>query len=213
MKLGEFIKQFIRPNSVIRLVYQEKGGHRLVLDTYFDVSMEWEILKGKGVNRHFINNEVIGVTDILFHGSYSEAINIVIGKLDNQPFIEEKEELFYETLSEQEVVEKEVVEEEEVDNKSYYEKQKKTNEDTFFDSSYWVGNEWVQPPVRIKHGDLVDITYGSNDWTTVTGRYIGKGMGVAFINGEYYINKVKNRGLDKNPTLVSDQELFNFIKD
>lgn len=41
--------------------------------------MEHQIINGIGKNRHFINNEVIGVKDILIHwDNYSEAINIVI---------------------------------------------------------------------------------------------------------------------------------------
>lgn len=51
--------------------------------------MEWEILKGKGKNRNFINNEVIGITDIMVRGHYSEAINIVIKESDNQPLVDE----------------------------------------------------------------------------------------------------------------------------
>lgn len=210
MKLGDFIKSFIRPNSLIRLVYQVKGGHKLVHSTYFDVSMEWEILEGKGVNRHYVDNEVIGVTDILFHGSYSEAINIVIEKLENQPFIEESEEIRYEVMDESIYCEES---EEDICKETEEVEYTKSEGDIILNDSYWVGDEWIQPPTRIKHGDLVDIYYGSNDWTTVTGRYIGKGKGVAFINGEYYINKVRNRGLDKNPKLVSDEELFQFIID
>jgi len=54
--------------------------------------MDHEILKGKGKNRHYINNEVLGLAGIYFQ-SYScnhpEAINIVIEELENQPMIEE----------------------------------------------------------------------------------------------------------------------------
>ena len=52
--------------------------------------MEWEILRGKSENRHYIDNKVIGIKDILIHKCpYSEAINIVIEKLDPQPQVEE----------------------------------------------------------------------------------------------------------------------------
>lgn len=88
MKLGEFIEKFSH-NNLIRLVYKHKGGHEIVLEEWNDVSMDHEILKGKGKNRHYINNEVLGLASILCDGHYSEAINIVIEKLDNQPFIEE----------------------------------------------------------------------------------------------------------------------------
>ena len=89
MKLGEFIEKFIGKNCLIRLVYKHKGGHKIVHQEWDDVSMEWEILKAKGKNRHYINNEVLGITSIHTGGHYPEAINIVIEELDNQPFIEE----------------------------------------------------------------------------------------------------------------------------
>jgi hypothetical protein len=64
------------------------------LDDWNDVSMDHEIVNGKGKNRHYINNEVLGLTTIYFgynkEGThYPEALNIVIEKLENQPFIEE----------------------------------------------------------------------------------------------------------------------------
>lgn len=89
MKLGEFIEKFSH-NNMIRLVYQNKGGHEIVLNTWDDVSMDWEVNKTKGKNRHYINNEVLGIVGILGAGKhYSEAINIIIERLENQPFIEE----------------------------------------------------------------------------------------------------------------------------
>ncbi len=89
MKLGEFIKNFSH-NNMIRLHYKEKGGHRTVLETHDDVSMDWEVLKGIGKNRHYIDNEVLGLVSILYNkGNYTEAINIVIEEKENQPFIEE----------------------------------------------------------------------------------------------------------------------------
>jgi hypothetical protein len=98
MKLGEFIKNFSH-NNMIRLHYKEKGGNRIVLDEWDDVSMDHEILKGKGKNRHYINNEVLGLVGIYFqsgHNHYPEAINIVIEELDNQPMIDEvKEEMLH----------------------------------------------------------------------------------------------------------------------
>jgi hypothetical protein len=94
MKLGEFIKNFSH-NNIIRLVYKDKGGHKLVLDNWDDVSMDHQILNGKGKNRHYIDNEVLGLAGICFLPEqghhYPEAINIVIEELKNQPFIEEVE--------------------------------------------------------------------------------------------------------------------------
>jgi hypothetical protein len=92
MKLGEFIENFSH-NNVIRLLYKHKGGHKVVLDDWNDVSMDWEVNKGKGKFRHFINNEVLGLATISFMAGdgihHSEAINIVIEQLENQPFIDE----------------------------------------------------------------------------------------------------------------------------
>ncbi len=100
MKLGEFIKNFSH-NNIVRLMHKEKGGHRCVLDSWDDVSMDHEILRGKGKNRHYINNEVLGLAGIYFnsgHSNYPEAINIVIEELVNQPFISETEdEVTYDT--------------------------------------------------------------------------------------------------------------------
>ena len=91
MTLGEFIKNFSH-NNIVRLHYKIKGGNQCVLEDWNDVSMDHEILKGKGKNRHYINNQVLGLTGINFRQGdthYPEAINIVIEKLDNQPMIEE----------------------------------------------------------------------------------------------------------------------------
>jgi hypothetical protein len=92
MKLGEFIKNFSH-NNIVRLHYKIKGGNQLVLEDWNDVSMDHQILKGKGKNRHYINNEVLGLTSIYLIPErghhYPEAINIVIEKLENQPYIEE----------------------------------------------------------------------------------------------------------------------------
>jgi hypothetical protein len=100
MKLGEFIVNFSH-NNLIRLVYKEKGAHKCVLDNWDDVSMDHEILNGKGKNRHYINNEVLGLIGIYFnsgHSHYPEAINIIIEELENQPMIDEVvEEIVYES--------------------------------------------------------------------------------------------------------------------
>ncbi len=88
MKLGEFIKNFSH-NNLVRLVYKNEGGHEIVLEDWNDVSMDHEIINGKGKNRHYINNEVLGLCSILTKGHYPEAINICIERLENQPFVEE----------------------------------------------------------------------------------------------------------------------------
>ena len=92
MTLGEFIKNFSH-NNIVRLHYKIKGGNQLVLEDWNDVSMDHEILNGKGKNRHYINNEVLGLASISLRPElghrYPEAINIVIEPLENQPYIEE----------------------------------------------------------------------------------------------------------------------------
>ena len=95
MKLGEFIGQFSH-NNLVRLLYKAKGGHKLVLESWDDVSMDWEINRAKGKFRHYVNNEVIGIVSILVRDSnYSEAINIVIEELEDQPMVEEVEDETY----------------------------------------------------------------------------------------------------------------------
>lgn len=92
MKLGEFIESFIAHNTLIRLLHEESSGYKLLNEHKSDwnsVSMEWEVLKQRGLNRHYIGNEVIGITDIVTVGRYPEAVNIVIEELENQPFVEE----------------------------------------------------------------------------------------------------------------------------
>jgi hypothetical protein len=88
MKLGEFIENFSH-NNIVRLVYKNKGGHEIVLETWNDVSMDWQINQAKGKNRHYINNKVLGLACIGGMNQYTEAINIVIEKLEVQPFIDE----------------------------------------------------------------------------------------------------------------------------
>ena len=103
MTLGEFIKNFSH-NNIVRLHHKIKGGNQLVLEDWNDVSMDHEILNGKGKNRHYINNEVLGLVSICFTHDrvyhYPEAINIVIEKLENQPYIEETiEQQYYESTN------------------------------------------------------------------------------------------------------------------
>lgn len=87
---------------------------------------------------------------------------------------------------------------------------------TLIENDYWISGEWKQPPVKIKHGDLVDVK--CENYPIMLGRYIGKGMGVVelynYATGiSYHIGKVISRGLDRNPRLISDEKLFEFIQD
>lgn len=91
MKLGEFLQNF-SSNNLIRLHYKIAGGNECVAEEWNDVSIDWEVNKAQGVFRHYINNEVLGLASIYVLGKgnhYPEAINIVIEKLENQPFVEE----------------------------------------------------------------------------------------------------------------------------
>lgn len=85
MKLEEFVKTFILPNTLIRLWYPTEGGHQQVLN---DVLMEWDLLKSE-TYENYLNHEVIGVTDILTHDNYKEAVNIVILKLEDYPSLQD----------------------------------------------------------------------------------------------------------------------------
>ena len=89
-------------------------------------------------------------------------------------------------------------------------------EHTLIDNDYWSSGEWKQPPVKIKHGDLVDVK--CENYPIMLGRYIGKGLGVVelynYATGvSYHIGNVVSRGLDRNPRLISDENLFEFIND
>ena len=88
MNLGEFIKNFSH-NNLIRLHYKVKGGCECVLENFDLISMDHEVNNGKGVNRHYINNEVLGIVGIYYNSPYPETINIMIERLPHQPFIEE----------------------------------------------------------------------------------------------------------------------------
>lgn len=92
----------------------------------------------------------------------------------------------------------------------------KENEQTLIDNDFWSSGEWKQPPVKIKHGDLVDVKV--DNYPMMLGRYIGKGYGVVELYNyhsgiEYVIGKVTTRGLNRNPRLISDEKLFEFIQD
>ena len=71
--LSDFIKNYVEPNTLVRLHYKIPGGHCEVLPNARP-KMEWELLESKYVNR-----KVIGVTDILYiDDSPKEAVNITI---------------------------------------------------------------------------------------------------------------------------------------
>ena len=81
----------------------------------------------------------------------------------------------------------------------------------------WSSGEWVQPPVPIKHGDVVEVEC-DNYSSTLVGRYIGKGYGIVelydYTKGTHYVTgHVVGRGINKNPRLISDEKLLQYIKE
>lgn len=78
MILKDFIEEFVEPNTLIRLWKKIKGGHQLLFDSTDMVEMEWKIKKGEGIYKGLEDSPVVGVTDILVKGNYTEAVNIVI---------------------------------------------------------------------------------------------------------------------------------------
>ena len=78
MILKDFIEEFVRPNTLIRLWKETKGGHQPLFDPKDLVEMEWRIKRGEGIYKGLEDSPVVGVTDILVKGNYTEAVNIVI---------------------------------------------------------------------------------------------------------------------------------------
>jgi hypothetical protein len=81
MTLKDFVQQYVEHNSLIRVVYKLPGGHKAVLNSWSEVSMDHELLKMKGKLARFVNHEVIGVASILTTGAYPDAVNIVVKEI------------------------------------------------------------------------------------------------------------------------------------
>jgi hypothetical protein len=81
MTLKEFVKDYVEGNSLVRVLYKNPGGHKLVLDDWNDVAMDWEIVRGQGKYAAYINHKVIGIASISVRGPYSESINVVIEEI------------------------------------------------------------------------------------------------------------------------------------
>jgi hypothetical protein len=81
MTLKEFINEYIQPNSLVRVLYKIPVGHKLILNDWDEVSMDWEIVKGEGKYAPYINHKVLGIASILTGGPYPESINIVIEEI------------------------------------------------------------------------------------------------------------------------------------
>lgn len=80
LTLEEFVENYVRPNTIIRLWTIVKGGHKMLgkYDDGSSVFMEHEFLKGKVWQYKYRDHKVLGVTDILVREFYPEAVNIVI---------------------------------------------------------------------------------------------------------------------------------------
>lgn len=77
MTLREFIEKFVIHNSIVRLWYEIKSGYKMIHDGEKEVSMDWEVLDGKSFLSKYLENIVVGVTDIVCD-EYKEAVNIII---------------------------------------------------------------------------------------------------------------------------------------
>lgn len=79
MNLGEFVENFVCPNSLIKLWIPDVDcGHKLLIEDGNFVCMEHELLDDKVWQSRYRGARVIGVTDIYCDDFYREAINIVI---------------------------------------------------------------------------------------------------------------------------------------
>ena len=73
MNVKDFIVAFVEPNTLIRLWYKIKGGHKEVIKGDKPM-MEHELIKSK-----YCNKKVVGVTDILYlKSNYIESLNLII---------------------------------------------------------------------------------------------------------------------------------------
>lgn len=88
MKLKDFVKEFVCPNTIIRLWKPTKRGHEMLYHKSMDkehrddcVCMEWQLFPNHtgelAWQSKFNDCKVIGVTDIVIDTT-SEAVNIVI---------------------------------------------------------------------------------------------------------------------------------------
>lgn len=85
MTLREFIEEYVRPNTLIRLWTIGEGcTHNMIRRGDSCVCMEHEIISGKHWMSKYADTLVIGVTDIVVDDFYREAVNIVIeGGMEN----------------------------------------------------------------------------------------------------------------------------------
>ena len=78
MKLKDFLEQFVRHNSLIRLWTTVTEKHTMIIGPNFEeVGMDWAIKNGTGWQSKLAERKVLYIADI-FCENYREAINIVI---------------------------------------------------------------------------------------------------------------------------------------
>lgn len=85
MKLKNFVERYVCRNTLIRLWEPCVNGYKMIFredltkpNNIDEVCMEWELLQRKHWLSDYLYRDVVGVTDIVVQGPYSEAINIVI---------------------------------------------------------------------------------------------------------------------------------------
>lgn len=82
MNLRDFVKQFVRPNTFVRLwvVSLNSSGYQMLYEKTPEesVCMEWKLLQEKCWHSRYLNCTVLGVKDIFVDDFYREAVNIVI---------------------------------------------------------------------------------------------------------------------------------------
>lgn len=92
MKLKDFIKKFIGPNSLVRLWKKLDDNHGYLMLTP-EAVMEWEIM---GLSDKITSCDVMFVKDI-FCETYREAINIVIDSHISAKDVKDEIEIFRST--------------------------------------------------------------------------------------------------------------------
>ena len=80
MTLFNFVKEYICPNSLIRLWFEGSDGYEMIQGNGESVCMEHKLLDCKTWQSRYGNYKVVGIKDIYVDDFYREAINITIKK-------------------------------------------------------------------------------------------------------------------------------------
>ena len=78
MTLFNFVREYICPNSLIRVWFIGSDGYEMIQGNGESVCMEHKFLDCKTWQSRYGNYKVIGIKDIYVNDFYREAINIVI---------------------------------------------------------------------------------------------------------------------------------------